>query len=59
MVANLEFLFAVTVEPAVRTEVDVANGHLELNLVRGDYLVITNDSVNGSSEVVVRWGEEI
>lgn len=58
-VANLEFLLAVTVEPAVRTEVDVSNGHLELNLVRGDYLVVTNDSVNGSSDVVIRWGEEI
>lgn len=58
-VANLEFLFAVSVEAAVQIETELANSHLELNLVRGDYLVVTNDSVNGSSDVVCRWGEEI
>ena len=58
-VANLEFLYAAAVEPANIFEVDLLSDHLELNMVRGDYLVITNDSVNGSSEVVVRFGEEI
>ena len=36
-----------------------ANGHVNLNIVRGDYLVVANDSVNGSSDVVFGWGEEI
>jgi hypothetical protein len=58
-VANLEFIYAVTVEPAVRSTFDFPLDHLELNLVRGDYLVVTNDSVNGSSDVVFGWGEEI
>lgn len=58
-VANLEFIYAVTVEPAVRAVFDFPLDHLKLNLVRGDYLVVTNDSVNGSSDVVFGWGEEI
>jgi hypothetical protein len=58
-VANLEFIYAVTVEPAVRSVQDFPLEHLELNLVRGDYLVVTNDSVNGLSDVVFAWGEEI
>lgn len=58
-VANLEFLFAVACEAAVQIETDLANGHLELNMVRGDYIVVTNDSINGSSDVICRWGEEI
>ena len=58
-VANLEFLYAITVEAAVRSTQDFPISHLELNLVRGDYLVVTNDSVNGVSDVVFGWGEEI
>lgn len=58
-VANLEFLFAVSCEAATQIETDLANTHLELNMVRGDYVVVTNDSTNGSSDVVIRWGEEI
>lgn len=58
-VANLEFLFAVTVEPAVRNSVDLYDETMQLTLARGDYLVVTNDSVNGASDVVCRWGEEI
>jgi hypothetical protein len=57
--ANLEFLYAVTVEPAVRSTYDFSVDHLKLNLVRGDYIVVTNDSVNGASDVVFGWGEEI
>ena len=58
-VANLEFIYAVTVEAAVRSAQDFPISHLELNLVRGDYIVVTNDSVNGVSDVVFGWGEEI
>jgi hypothetical protein len=58
-VANLEFIYAVTVEAAIRATQDFPLDHLELNMVRGDYIVVTNDSVNGSSEVVFGWGEEI
>lgn len=58
-VANLEFIRAVTVEAAVRTSIDLSFDHLALNMVRGDYIVVTNDSVNGSSDVVFGWGEEI
>jgi hypothetical protein len=58
-VANLEFIYAVTVEQAVRSTQDFPISHLELNMVRGDYIVVTNDSVNGSSDVVFGWGEEI
>lgn len=58
-VANLEFLRAVTVEAAVRVAIDLSFDHLETNMVRGDYLVVTNDSVNGSSDVTFTWGEEI
>lgn len=58
-VANLEFMYAATVEPAAIFEADLANDHLELNMVRGDYIIVTNDSVNGASECVIRWGEEI
>ena len=58
-VANLEFVRAVTVEASARASIDLSFDHLELNMVRGDYLVITNDSVNGSSDVVIGFGEEI
>lgn len=58
-VANLEFILAVTVEAAARASIDLSFDHLDLNMVRGDYLVVTNDSVNGSSDVVIGWGEEI
>jgi hypothetical protein len=58
-VANLEFLYAVSVEAAKRETYDFPLDHLELNMVRGDYIVVTNDSVNGSSDVVFGWGEEI
>jgi hypothetical protein len=58
-VANLEFLDAFPVEVSVPIDHQFPNGHVNFNIVRGDYIVVTNDSVNGSSEVVIRWGEEI
>jgi hypothetical protein len=58
-VANLEFIRAITVEAGARVSIELSYSHLELNLVRGDYLIVTNDSTAGSSEVVLGWGEEI
>jgi hypothetical protein len=58
-VANLEFLDVFPVEIGAPYDHEFPNGHVALNIVRGDYLVVTNDSVNGSSDVVLRWGEEI
>lgn len=58
-VANLEFIDVFPVEVSVPYDHQFPNGHLSFNIVRGDYLVITNDSVNGVSDVVIRWGEEI
>jgi len=59
-VANLFFLDAVSVEPAVSQTVEISiEQHAPLHLVRGDYLIITTNAVNGSSDVIVRWGEEI
>ena len=58
-VANLEFLDVFPVEVSIPYDHEFPNGHVNLNIVRGDYLVVTNDSVNGSSECVIRWGEEI
>lgn len=59
-VAKLFFIDAVSVEAAVSQTVDISTEeHTPFHLVRGDYLVITNNSTSGSSDVVVRWGEEI
>jgi hypothetical protein len=58
-VANLEFIDVFPAEIATPYDYEFPNGHVNFNIVRGDYLVITNDSVNGSSDVVIRWGEEI
>lgn len=58
-VANLEFMDVFPVEVSVPYDHQFPNGHLSFNIVRGDYLVITNNSVNGVSDVVIRWGEEI
>jgi len=35
------------------------NGKIDFNLVRGDYLVVTNTVTAGACEVVVEWGEAI
>ncbi len=58
-VANLEFIDAFNVEAGVGVQYEFPNSHVELNLVRGDYLIVANNSVNGSSDVVIRWGEEL
>ncbi len=36
-----------------------ANDHVEINMVRGDYLIVTNNSTTGVSDVAIRWGEEV
>jgi hypothetical protein len=59
MVANLEFIDAFNVEAGVGVQHEFPNSHVELNLVRGDYLIVANNSINGSSDVVIRWGEEL
>lgn len=59
-VTKLKFLSAITLEPAVASEIQISDhDHIELKLVRGDYIVVTNDSVNGSMDVTIEWGEEI
>jgi hypothetical protein len=58
-VANLEFLDVFPVEVSVPYDHTFHNSYLALNIVRGDYIVVTNDSNNGVSECVIRWGEEI
>jgi hypothetical protein len=58
-VANLEFIDAFNVEAGVGVQHEFPNSHVELNLVRGDYLIVANNSINGSSDVVIRWGEEL
>ena len=59
-VANMEFIGAVFVEPAVRQVEQISSpGLVEVSLVRGDYLVVTTTCVNGASDVVLKWGEEI
>ena len=58
-VANIEFLDAFPVEVSIPYDQEFANSHVSFNVVRGDYIIVTNDSVNGSSECVLRWGEEI
>lgn len=58
-VAKLFFLDAISVEAAVSVEIGLGTTHSPIHLVRGDYLVITNDSTAGSSDVVIRWGEEV
>lgn len=57
--ANLTFVDAISVEAAAATHFEPGPDHTTFDLVRGDYVVITNNSVNGSSDVVIRWGEEI
>ena len=58
-VANLEFIDAFNVEAGVGVQHEFPNSHVELNMVRGDYLIVANNSINGSSDVVIRWGEEL
>lgn len=58
-VANLEFIDAFNVEAGVGVQHEFPNGHVELSIVRGDYLIVANNSINGSSDVVIRWGEEL
>lgn len=58
--ASLEYIAAVTLEAAVPSVLQLSDhDHIEFTLVRGDYLVVTNDSVNGSTDISVKWGEEI
>jgi hypothetical protein len=53
----------VTVAPlAANARVEVNNpfqARIDFTLVRGDYLVITNDASTGACEVVAEWGEAI
>jgi hypothetical protein len=58
-VANLEFINAWNAEAGVQNDYEFSNDHVEVNMVRGDYIIITNDSTTGSSDVVIRWGEEV
>jgi hypothetical protein len=59
-VANMEFLTAIQVEAAVRqTEELSREPHLDLTLVRGDYLVVTCSVSTSTADVVLKWGEEI
>jgi len=59
-VASLEFVAAITVEANVSSEIMLSDhNHIEFAMVRGDYLVITNDSTTGTSNCIVEWGEEI
>lgn len=59
-VANLKFQLAISVEAAVAREIETPDrGIIKFNMVRGDYLVITNDSTAGSADVSVKWGEAI
>jgi hypothetical protein len=58
-VANLEFINAWNAEAGVQNDYEFSNDHVEVNMVRGDYIIITNDSTTGVSDVVIRWGEEV
>lgn len=59
-VANLKFQTAISVESAVTRLVESPNQSIiKFNMVRGDYLIITNDATAGTADVVVKWGEAI
>jgi len=58
-VANLELLDAWNAEAGVQNDYEFPNDHVEVNMVRGDYLIVTNDSTAGVSDVAIRWGEEV
>jgi len=60
-VANLNFVTAMNLEANVSSEVllSVDREHMEFSMVRGDYLIITNDATTGTATCVVDWGEEI
>ena len=58
-VENLEFIDVFPVELSVPYDHTFPSSHLSFNIVRGDYIVVTNDANNGVSECVIRWGEEI
>lgn len=58
--ALLKFVAAVTLEAAVSSTIVLSDhDHIEFTMVRGDYLVVTNDAVNGSMDVICEWGEEV
>lgn len=58
--AKLQFVAAVILEAAVASTIVLSDhDHIEFTLVRGDYLVVTNDSVNGVTDIVCEWGEEV
>jgi len=58
--SKLVFVSALSLEQLVSQEAVLSDhNHIDFTLVRGDYLVITNDSINGATDVVVEWGEEI
>jgi len=58
-VANLELIDAWNAEAGVQNDYDFPNDHVEVNMVRGDYLIVTNNSTTGVSDVAIRWGEEV
>lgn len=60
-VAKLQFVSAINLESNVTGEVNLSTDreHIEFSLVRGDYLVVTNNAVSGSATCVLDWGEEI
>jgi hypothetical protein len=58
-VANLELIDAWNAEAGVQNDYSFPNDHVEVNMVRGDYLIVTNNSTTGVSDVAIRWGEEV
>jgi hypothetical protein len=58
-VANLELIDAWNAEAGVQNDYTFANDHVEVNMVRGDYIIVTNNSTTGVSDVAIRWGEEV
>jgi hypothetical protein len=58
--AKLQLVTAVPLSANDRVEVNNPfQARIDFPLVRGDYLVITNDATAGACEVVAEWGEAI
>ena len=58
--AKLRAIAVIQAEGSVRQiERFTDNPRIKFTLVRGDYLVVTRTAASGTSNAVVRWGEEI
>lgn len=58
--ANMKLQSAIILEAGVTRIIDTPNPNvIHFNLVRGDYLVFTCDGTTASSDIVVKWGDEI